>query len=137
MVSHILYKQPIAGSPSGTRLAIVRAVTGSTRNPVNIEKVFLMVSVQESDRDVLRFLWFDDVHSENCKMICLRFTRAVFGVSCIPFLLNATLQHHYSKYVTLHPKMVNKLTAASPKDEEESYQLYLESKSVLREGGVI
>ena len=95
---------------------------------------------------MLRFLWFDDVHSENRKMICLRFTRAVFGVSCIPFLVNVTLQHHFSKYVTLHPKMVNKLTAASlyvddvvtgAKDEEEAYQLYLESKSVLREGGFI
>ena len=109
----------------------------------NIEKAFLMVSVQESDRDVLRFLWFDDVHSENRKMICLRFTRAVFRVSCSPFLLNATLQHHLDKYVTLHPKMVNKLTASlyvddvvtGAKDEEEAYQLYLESKSVLREGG--
>ena len=70
----------------------------------NIEKEFLMVSVQELDRDVLRFLWFDDVHSENPKIICLRFTRAVFGVSCSPFLLNVTLQHHFNKYVTLHPK---------------------------------
>ena len=71
-----------------------------------------MVSVQESDRDVLRFLWFDDVDSENCKMICLRFTRVVFGVSCSPFLLNATLQHHLDKYVTSHPETVNKLTAS-------------------------
>ena len=28
-----------------------------------------MVSVQESDRDVLRFLLFDNVDSENCNMI--------------------------------------------------------------------
>ena len=58
-------------------------------------------------------------------------------------MLNATLQHHFNKYVTLHPKMVNKLTASlyvdnvvtGAKDEEEAYQLYLESKSVFREGG--
>ena len=102
----------------------------------DIEMAFLMLSVQELDRDVLRFLWFEDVHSENPKIICLRFTRAVFGVSCSPFLLNATLQHHFNKCVTLHPKMVNKLTASmyvdivvtGAKDKEEAYQLYLESK---------
>ena len=102
-----------------------------------------MVSVQESDRDVLRFLWFDDVNSKNCKMICLRFTRVVFGISCSPFLLNATLRHHLDKYVTSHPKTVNKLTASlyvddvitGANDEEEAYQLYLESKSIFKEGG--
>ena len=102
-----------------------------------------MVSVQESDRDVLRFLWFDDVHSENRKMIFLRFTRVVFGVSCSPFLLNATLRHHLDKYVTSHPETVAKLTASlyvddvvsGAQDKEGAYQLYLESKSVLQEGG--
>ncbi len=69
-----------------------------------------MVSVQKSDRDVERFLWFDDVNKENCKMICLRFTRVMFGVSCSPFLLNATLQHHLSKYTASHPETVKKLT---------------------------
>ena len=109
----------------------------------DIEKAFLMVSVQESDRDVLRFLWFDDIHSDNCKMICLRFARVVFGVSCSPFLLNATLQHHLDKYIASHPETVSKLTASlyvddvisGAKDEEEAFQLYLESKMVLQEGG--
>ena len=102
-----------------------------------------MVSVQESDQDVLRFLWFDDAHSKNCKMICLRFTRVVFGVSCSPFLLNATLRHHLDKYVTSHPKTVHKLTSSlyvddvvtGAEDKREAYQLYLESRSVLQDGG--
>lgn len=102
-----------------------------------------MVSVQESDRDVLRFLWYDDVHSENCRMICLRFTRVVFGVSCSLFLLNATLQHHLDKYITSHLETVNKLIASlyvddvvsGAKDEDEAYQFYLDSKNVLQEGG--
>ena len=122
---------------------LIRFQTYKIALTADIEKAFLMVSVQESDRDVLRFLWFDDVHNGNCKMICLRFTRVVFGVSCSPFLLNATLQHHLNKYVTSHPKTVDKLTASlyvddvvtGAKDEEAAYQLYLESKSVLREGG--
>ena len=29
----------------------------------DIEKAFLMVSVAEEDRDVLRFLWVEDIHS--------------------------------------------------------------------------
>ena len=61
---------------------------------------------------MLRFLWFDNVHRKNPKIICLRFTRVVFRVSCNPFLLNAILQYHFHKHVTLHPKMVNKLTAS-------------------------
>ena len=102
-----------------------------------------MISVQESDRDVLRFLWYDNIHSENCKMICLKFTRVVFGVSCSPFLLNASLRHHLNKYVTSHSETVDKLTASlyvddvvtGAKDEEEVYRLYLESKGILQEGG--
>ena len=58
----------------------------------DIEKAFLMVSVAKVDRNVLRFLWFDDVWSEHLKVITLRFTRVVFGVSSSPFLLNATIK---------------------------------------------
>lgn len=37
----------------------------------DIEKVFLMVSVMPRDRDVLRFLWVPNIHSESPDM-CLQ-----------------------------------------------------------------
>lgn len=46
-----------------------------------IEKAFLNVSVAEKDRDVLRFLWVDDITKENPEIVVLRFARVVFGVS--------------------------------------------------------
>ena len=60
----------------------------------DIEKAFLMILVAEADRDVLRFLWVDDILQEEQKVVALRFTRVVFGVSSSPFLLNATIKHH-------------------------------------------
>ena len=57
----------------------------------DVEKAFLMISVAEQDRDVLRFLWFNDATQDDPDMIELKFTRVVFGVSSSPFLLNATI----------------------------------------------
>ena len=47
----------------------------------DIEKTFLMVSVQEEDRNALRFLWVDDVQKSPPIIEEMRFTRVVFGVS--------------------------------------------------------
>ena len=33
----------------------------------DIEKAFLMVSVVDEDKDVLRFLWLDDVNCVSCQ----------------------------------------------------------------------
>ena len=51
-------------------------------------------SVSEEDRDVLRFLWLDDLKKEYPQIIVLQFARVVFGVSSSPFLRNATVKHH-------------------------------------------
>ena len=54
-----------------------------------MEKAFLMVGIAEEDRDVLRFLWVDNIEKKNPEIMVLMFTRAVFGVFSSPFLLNA------------------------------------------------
>ncbi|XP_065902306.1 uncharacterized protein [Dysidea avara] len=109
----------------------------------DIEKAFLMVSVAPHDRDVLRFLWVDDIKKERPRVTTFRFTRVVFGVSVSPFLLNATIKHHVEEYRENHPEFVNLFTRSiyvddityGASDEEAAFELYGKSKKVLAEGG--
>ena len=68
-----------------------------------------MVSVEEDDRDVLRFLWVEDVAKEPPDIKMYRFTRVVFGVSSSPFLLNATIKFHLEKYLETNEALVRQL----------------------------
>ena len=72
----------------------------------DIEKAFLMVSVAPEDRDALRFLWWDDLHSPQRKVQVLRFTHVVFGVTFSPFLLNATVRHYMQQFADHDPEFV-------------------------------
>ena len=63
----------------------------------DVEKAFLMVSVEEKDRDCLRFLWIDDVNNDQPSLEVLRFIRVVFGVMTSPILLGGTMLHHLLK----------------------------------------
>ena len=109
---------------------------------VDIEKAFLMVSIAEEDRDVLRFLWVKDVYASPPVPVELRFTRVVFGVTSSPFLLNATIRHHLehsSSDSAILAKLLNGfyvddlITGAS--DEAEAYHLYQTSKEIMKAGG--
>ena len=109
----------------------------------DIEKAFLMVSVAEEDRDVLRFLWVEDIHSHIPKVKTMRFSRVVFGVTSSPFLLNATVNHHMEKYRGSDPIFVDKLLRSIYVDDvvfgaesnESAYELYQNSKIRFLEGG--
>ena len=109
----------------------------------DIEKAFLMVSVDEKDRDSLRFLWTRNVEEETPEVIVLRFARVAFGVSSSPFLLNATISHHVETYRDVDPSFVDKFLSSiyvddvslGSNDVESTYELYLKSKSRLAEAG--
>ena len=81
------------------------------------EKAFLMVGIDEGDRDVLHFLWVKNIHSYMPEIVQLRFTRVVFRVTASPFLLNATISHHLNKYRESDPEFVNKLSRSMYVDD--------------------
>ena len=106
----------------------------------DIEKAFLMVSVASKDRDVLRFLWFSDVFSDQPNLIQLRFARVV---TSSPYLLNATLRHHIEQYRGTHPDLVETFSKAAyvddivtgADDKEQALALFSTAKEILADGG--
>ena len=102
----------------------------------DVEKAFLMVSVEGKDRDSLRFLWIRDAEEETPEVII---TCVVFGVSSSPFLLNATISHHMETYQDVDPSIVEEFLSSIYVDDvslgssevESTYRLYLKSKSRL------
>ena len=108
----------------------------------DVEKAFHMIRVSKGDRDVLRFLWINDIDSENPEIVIYRYTRVVFGLNCSPFLLGATLSHHVSNYEFENPKVGEKLKQSLYVDDvvfgaetpAEVYELYKETKLCLSKG---
>ena len=62
------------------------------------------------NKDFLCFLWYENVNSRtDAKLIVYKFLRVVFRVTSSPFLLNGTIRHHLSKYLSCEEKFVEKL----------------------------
>ena len=110
----------------------------------DIAKAFLMVSVNPEDRDMLRFLWIDDISEETPKIQVFHFTRVIFGVSSSPFLLNATVRHRIEAYKDKDPEFVDKFLRSihvddlsfGASDVESAYELYAKSRQKrLSQGG--
>ena len=72
----------------------------------DIEKAFLNLEIDPSDRDCLRYLWVKDIYSEQPEIIVCKFNRVVFGVNSSPPLLNTVLQLHLNRYKEVDPKFV-------------------------------
>ena len=109
----------------------------------DVEKAFLMIAINESDRDALRFLWFKDIWQDLPEIQILRFARVTFGVAPSPFLLNATIRWHLESHRDTHPEVVSKLMRSIYVDDvisgsstiEENFQLYEQFRDILQEGG--
>ena len=50
--------------------------------------------IDKSDRDFLRFLWFDNIADSKPRIIQYRFTRLVFGLTPSPAILNSVIKTH-------------------------------------------
>jgi hypothetical protein len=109
----------------------------------DIEKAFLNVEVDKIDRDCLRFLWLKNAQDANSDIEVYRFCRVVFGLKSSPFLLNATLRYHFSKYKDIDPAFVETMLESFYVDDlvsggenvAQTHELYLKAKTRLAEGG--
>ncbi|XP_065892894.1 uncharacterized protein [Dysidea avara] len=74
---------------------------------LDIEKAFSMIGINKYDQDCLRFLWFENPHDTNSKLIHVRFTRLVFGLKPSPAILGAVIEKHVHNYQNQYPEIVN------------------------------
>ena len=111
----------------------------------DIEKAFLMVGINEADKDMLRFLWFNDPGDINSDIIHLRFTRLVFGLRPSPAILGSTTRHHLDAQISeefkaeLIERLKNSLyvddLVTGEENEAKALDLYSRSKSIMKRGG--
>ena len=91
---------------------------------------------------MLQFLWVQDINQEPSQIKVMRFKRVVFGVTCSPYLLNATLTVHLEKLQNSCPVLVKQIKESLYVDDvvcgtdtiESAYQFYLESRELLKSG---
>ena len=70
------------------------------------ETSILNVEMSNDHKDFLRFLWYD---TNDLRIVIYRFLRVAFGSTSSPFLLNATIRLHLSKYIQFERNFVEKL----------------------------
>ena len=93
-LNECLYRGPvILPSLFGMLLRFRLSPIGITSD---IEKAFLNIGLQISDRDATRFLWLKDTTNKTTtnNVQTFRFCRVPFGVVSSPFLLGATITYH-------------------------------------------
>ena len=72
----------------------------------DLEKAFLQVRIKEAERDALRFHWRGPEDKETS---VYRFTRALFGLTCSPFLLGGVLGEHLKAWEAKYPELVDEV----------------------------
>lgn len=71
----------------------------------DIEEAFLMVSIKEEDRNMVRFLWFDNIQKDRPKIGQFRFNRLLFGLRLSPSIPGEPIAHHLGPNKQSEPEM--------------------------------
>ncbi|VDI75342.1 Hypothetical predicted protein [Mytilus galloprovincialis] len=106
----------------------------------DIEKAFLHIELDVDDRDVTRFYWLENPMDTESRLITYRFKVVLFGATCSPFMLSATLMKHFrdnpsttSTELQRNVYVDNVLTSFT--DKQSLLKFYTESRKLLSEAG--
>ena len=72
----------------------------------DLKQAFLQVRIKAQDRDSLRFHWKEP---NSDAILVYRFTRALFGLTCSPFLLGGVLKHHLDAWEERYQEIVQRI----------------------------
>ena len=100
----------------------------------DIEKVFLQIRIQESERDVLRFHWVKN--SDPSVIEINRFTRLVFGLTQSPFILEGTLKEHFQYYINEYPTLIEAISEDMYVDDLVSGSNTIEEVEVIKQKSI-
>ena len=100
----------------------------------DMQQAFLQIFIRESDREVLRFLWIEDL--ANKKQVINRFSRVLFGLAPSLFLLNRTLEQHLEKYKHAYPDRINELKEGTYVDDINLGGNNVNEKRALKETAI-
>ncbi|VDI22616.1 Hypothetical predicted protein [Mytilus galloprovincialis] len=106
----------------------------------DIEKAFLQIGLDEEDRDSTRFFWLRDPSNPKSELETYRFKVILFGATCSPFILNATLLKHLSTVKSATAEILkrdlyvdNVLTSVNT--EEAALNFFEESRELMTNAG--
>ena len=115
-------------------------LTGLT---ADIEKAFHQIAVHPRDRDMLRFLWLDDVQTEHPNIMQYRFCRLVFGLTSSLAILSSVLMHHLTQqkdpkslvHVLLAESLYVDDFVAGAMNDEEAFEIYHKARQIMKAAG--
>ena len=99
----------------------------------DLKQAFLQVRIKEADRDALQFHWKPDELSE---LQTLRFTRALFGLTCSPFLLGGVIEHHLETWKERKPEAVSEIEKSMYVDDLISGKPTVSKAKQLKENAI-
>ncbi|XP_069138142.1 uncharacterized protein [Argopecten irradians] len=105
-----------------------------------IEKAFLQIELEEEDRDVTRFYWLKDPSDPSSDLITYRFKAVLFGATCSPFILNATLLRHLEDHKSdvtdiIKDDIYVDNVLSSFEREEDLLEYFHSARSLMLNGG--
>lgn len=106
----------------------------------DIEEAFLHIELEENDRDVTKFFWLQNPNNPHSSLITYRFKVVLFGATCSPFNLSATLMKHFRENPSNTSSelqrniYVDNILTSFP-DETTLLKFYAESRTLLDDAG--
>ena len=116
-------------------------------NPIalisDIQQAFHKIKIDESHRDVLRFLWYNNILNDDPNIIAYRFARLLFGLTSSPFILNSTINLDINKFENLSQEKGEQFlrdlyvdnSTTSFANIKDAYDFYCFVLETLRGGG--